>query len=300
MITTEQLAARKSGIGSSDCGAVLGLCPWKTSYDVWAEKTGRVEPSIAVKGGAMWVGNQLEGTILDMAAEWLGVSVVRPPDSVESTFVRGILRANVDGMVGSFGAGREIVEAKATGVAWDGVPPHILMQVRHQMYCANSDVAYIARLGLGQGTEFDVLRVDRDPSVEMEMVEQLEAWWQVYVVGDRPPHDGTPDAMRKAKRTDAEVAVPVELFARDLAAREAVKVANGEASVARAALMLALGDASTGVAPGWRVKVVDVQRSSHDLDALERDHPGLLRQFSKASSYKRVDVRGGRQTETGA
>lgn len=45
-ITNEQewLEARKSGIGGSDCAAVLGLSPYKTNIELWEEKTGRRDP----------------------------------------------------------------------------------------------------------------------------------------------------------------------------------------------------------------------------------------------------------------
>ena len=37
----EWLKARKTGIGGSDIAAILGLSPYRTPVDVWAEKTGR-------------------------------------------------------------------------------------------------------------------------------------------------------------------------------------------------------------------------------------------------------------------
>ena len=37
----EFLLARRAGLGGSDIGAILGLSPYLTPVDVWAEKTGR-------------------------------------------------------------------------------------------------------------------------------------------------------------------------------------------------------------------------------------------------------------------
>lgn len=39
----EWLQARKSGLGASDAGTVLGINPWKSNVDLWAEKTGLKE-----------------------------------------------------------------------------------------------------------------------------------------------------------------------------------------------------------------------------------------------------------------
>ena len=40
----EWLALRRGYIGGSDAAAVVGLSPYVTPYQVWAEKTGKVEP----------------------------------------------------------------------------------------------------------------------------------------------------------------------------------------------------------------------------------------------------------------
>lgn len=41
---TEWLQARKNTIGGSDASAVVGMNPYKTNVDLWAEKTGLVTP----------------------------------------------------------------------------------------------------------------------------------------------------------------------------------------------------------------------------------------------------------------
>ena len=38
------LAGRRNGIGASDAPAALGISPFKSRGDLWAEKTGLVEP----------------------------------------------------------------------------------------------------------------------------------------------------------------------------------------------------------------------------------------------------------------
>ena len=43
MLTTEQLEARKKGIGGSDVASILGLSPWKSQYQLYLEKRGELE-----------------------------------------------------------------------------------------------------------------------------------------------------------------------------------------------------------------------------------------------------------------
>lgn len=43
-LTAENIENRKKGIGASECAIVLGLCKYKSPYELWLEKTGRKEP----------------------------------------------------------------------------------------------------------------------------------------------------------------------------------------------------------------------------------------------------------------
>ena len=61
--------ARKGGVGGSDVGAILGLNPWKTPFEVWLEKTGRAEPpDLSGKESVEW-GNRLEPLVAEKFAE---------------------------------------------------------------------------------------------------------------------------------------------------------------------------------------------------------------------------------------
>ena len=44
MTREEWLAARKQGIGGSDAGAILSMNPYKSAFDVYADKLGLTEP----------------------------------------------------------------------------------------------------------------------------------------------------------------------------------------------------------------------------------------------------------------
>lgn len=44
MTEKEWLEERKKGIGGSDAATILGLNPYKSNIDLWAEKTGKKEP----------------------------------------------------------------------------------------------------------------------------------------------------------------------------------------------------------------------------------------------------------------
>lgn len=57
------LKSRKAGVGGSDMSTILGLNSFKTPYDLWLEKTGRVEPEDISDKWAIVKGNALENEL---------------------------------------------------------------------------------------------------------------------------------------------------------------------------------------------------------------------------------------------
>src|SRR5690606_29202656 len=111
MMTTdpreEWLAERRKAIGASDVAAVLGVSPWATPWEVWAEKTGRLEPWSG--NAATDLGTRLEPVIMDMAEAELG-PIERSVRVAHATLP---LAVNLDGRTAD---GHLPVEAKTAGM----------------------------------------------------------------------------------------------------------------------------------------------------------------------------------------
>ena len=302
VISQQQLADRNKGIGSSDAAAILGLSSYKTPYDIWLQKSGRVDGGGA--GEAAWIGTMLEKSVLEMAAVKIGKPVVVAPDHSDATFVNGILRANVDGMIEVFERGSPIVEAKTTGQLkdWgdantDGVPDHVLVQVTHQMICAGSDLCYVARLGAAFGLSFEIFTVPLDQSFAQEIQSRLGEWWDNHVVKDTPPEivEGQVpsfDLLRARKRDDSIIAeLPEELVLNERAAKQRVDAAESDHANAKALLVAAMGDAPVGIGAGIRITVSQVSRNGFDTDKWKMENPELAKRYAKTTSYSKIDIR---------
>lgn len=302
MISQEQLSQRKLGIGSSDAAAILGLSAYKTPYDVWLEKTDRAQSEPA--GDAAWIGNMLESSVLSMASERLGLAVVPAPPFLDSTFCSGVLRANVDGMVGTFDFGSPIVEAKTTGQIknWgdsetDGLPPSVLVQVTHQMICAKSDLCYVARLGASFGLTFDIFPVKIDRSFADEIQGSLESWWREHIVKDTPPEILSGQApsyemLRNMRRIEGSIAeIPIELIQNERIAKEKLDESEKEYSQAKSVLLASLGSCQVGCGGGVKVTISRVERRGFDSERFKLDNPELCAQYQKISAYNKVDIR---------
>lgn len=134
------LKSRKAGVGGSDMSTILGLNAFKTPYELWLEKTGRVEPEDISDKWAIVKGNALENELRKRFRAQHPEMIVT--DGTDKQFIsreKPYLRASLDGILqredGSFG----ILEIKTAGnrraVDWrdeDGnlrIPPYYLAQV---------------------------------------------------------------------------------------------------------------------------------------------------------------------------
>jgi len=291
-ITEKQLAARDSGLGSSEVAAILGRCQYRTPWDVWAVKTGRAEPQPTNE--AMRLGTALERVLLDLASEELGKKVVAPT----ATFVRGALRANIDGMVEKFAKGGHIVEAKTTSVTdgWGApgtaeVPERVMLQIHHQMICAESPRAYVARLSGAFGFSFALYTIDRNEDLCTEIEARCEEWWQRHIVeGKEPDAPASLETLARVYRRPVEVTLDSTLIAKERIAKTNLEAAEKAYDEAKAAVIKALGDADAGTDGTFGVKYISASRTSPDIAEIVRLYPAAG-SITKTSTFRRFDVR---------
>ena len=134
------LKSRKAGVGGSDMSTILGLNSFKTPYDLWLEKTGRVEPEDISDKWAVVRGNALENELRKRFRAQHPEMLVT--DGTDKQFIsRGkpYLRASLDGILqgedGSFGILEIKTASNRRAGDWhdeDGnlrIPPYYLAQV---------------------------------------------------------------------------------------------------------------------------------------------------------------------------
>ncbi|WP_166905963.1 YqaJ viral recombinase family protein [Mycobacterium sp. DL440] len=311
----EWLELRRTGIGSSDCSAVLGLGKYGSAFSVWADKTGKSRPDDETEV-MMW-GTLLEPVIRAELARRLNVEIVECPT------LRSLERPwqlyNPDGLILAQNALVEIKNASAwLAHDWeDGeVPDHAELQVQHGMAVTGADGAYVA--GLVGGNRLRWEYVPRDDELIATINQAEQHLWDTYIVPDKaPPIDGSdataeaiaarwPRRYDEVEVLDDEHLPQVEAAIADYrAALDAEKSAKSEKSQA-VNVLADLLQGSDALADASGRKLVALRRGIFrekafrdeeddapwlhkveviDKDRLKAEDPELYRRFQSTSIY---------------
>jgi putative phage-type endonuclease len=197
----EWLEIRKRGIGSSDAAAAVGLNPYKSSLELWLEKTGqdqdlpKTDPNDE-SSPAYW-GTLLEPIVAAHYTKRTGKKVRRINAVLQHPSEPWML-ANIDReILGDESV--QILECKTAGLngapLWkDGVPEYVQLQVMHQLAVTGKHAADVAVLVCGQ--ELQIHRIERDEQVIAHLIALERAFWNYVETRQQPPADGSESADR--------------------------------------------------------------------------------------------------------
>lgn len=201
MLTTEQIALRRTGVGASEVAAVLGLDPYRTPFDVWAVKRGLTEERVSTPASgtpAERLGHLLEPVVADLYQMAHPAWVVRSAETVRHP-VHEFALATPDRIVANHWdseqvTDRHLLEIKtkswrtARGFGAEGtdeLPERILCQVQWQLAvvgCQRVDVAVLI-----DGRDYREYTVHADADLQATMLEQVGRFWREHVVAADPP-----------------------------------------------------------------------------------------------------------------
>lgn len=205
MLTVEQLAKRKLGIGGSDAAACAGKCPWKTPVELYIEKINPHHESIydADKEERFYWGNQLEPLILKAYERKMNEKCL-PLDENTQGFFREFhptytwMRANIDGYILNKNIVVEIKTARQNStnlltpdeLRWgeagtDDMPIHYLLQCAH--YAIVYDASRVDLAVLFGGNDFRIYHYHRNKKLEEKLIEKEKIFWHENVLKLIPP-----------------------------------------------------------------------------------------------------------------
>lgn len=268
MLTAQDLERRRKFITATDAPALMGVSPWVNAADVFIQKTQGIDN---FKGNtATDAGNRLEDSVIAWAAEKLGP--LNPGDWC--VHENGLNACTLDAMT----SGREVVEAKTTGIVgpgsphqWgdegtDEIPDYYLVQVQAQMLVTGARRAFVPTLIGGRG--FVMFVVVANFELQEAIRTTSEQFWQENVLAGVAPEGVHPslEILKRMHRQPGKVVeVSDEVADEYLTATRIAKEASDHAEKCKAALIESLGDAEGGKWSGGAFTFFESSRKGYTV-----------------------------------
>lgn len=292
----EWLELRKTGIGGSDAGAVVGLNPYSSAYSVYHEKLSLVE---AFEGNDKTrLGTDLEDYVAKRFEEETGKKV-RRLNAVLRSIARPYMLADVDRMIVGEDAG---LECKTT-TNFDGYkfdegeyPAYWACQCYHYMSVTGAKRWYICVLDLSSG-KVSVIQIERNES-EIKALEEMESvFWYDHIekkVCPAPNGSEKCDEILAEKYPMADEDVPAldlmgysQELARLAELKAEIKPLEDEKSAIEQTLKEALGTASVGEYGLYKVSYKNSVSTRLDTKKLKEEQPDIYAAYANESTSRR-------------
>ena len=303
------LEERRSGIGGSDIGCILGLSKWSTPLDIFLDKLGQGKHVDPDNEAIRW-GNLLEDVVAQEYSERTGHKIqrintmMRPAHMphVIANIDRAVVNNDISGTVrwnGNRLTTDRILEVKTgnmmTTHLWgeagsDEMPDYFLTQAQWYMGVTGAKYCDVAVL-LG-GQDFRIYHLERDQSLIDTMFEMAADFWELVEARTPPDPITWADASTRwpqhvaAKKLDVDVTVVKhcqELTALGLQK----KALTAQEDDLKLQIGMALGDAEAAAFGGDALCTWKTQTSNRlDAKAFRAEHPELAETYMTESQSR--------------
>ena len=192
---------RKSGIGGSDCAAILGLSPYMTNVELWEQKVLGKKKSMKGKEFVLQRGHDFEPLIIKMFA------LEHPEFEVTSQKYDLFVHPEYGFILGSTDARLKLIYTGESGILeikyvqignsqqklnWqDGIPQYYYCQILHYLACSGLTFAILkARFnqnGFFYEKEYRFERAEHQESIDLLIQKEVEFWNKYVLTGIKPP-----------------------------------------------------------------------------------------------------------------
>jgi putative phage-type endonuclease len=264
---TAWLERRRHFLGASEIAAAAGLDPYKTSLDLFLEKSGVVSPQS--ENPAMRRGRLMESTILGYLQEELPWRFIRPNVFLGDPETQ--LGATPDALSEDPETG-ELVNVQLKTVSrsrfeqWDNQAP-----IGYQLQVAQENLLLGAGYGLlavlvmtSYDAELQLFTVLRNPEAEARIREIATDFWRRIAEGRAPPADYTKDgeALAIMFPPSPDVPAPIdfgsdnrlhEILGRRAELKTGIKAAEAEAKALDNEIIAKLQGAESAICGDWKI-----------------------------------------------
>jgi len=291
------LRYRKQGITGTDAGAIVGMNPYLSAFQVYQDKiTDSIEE---IDNEAMRQGRDMEEYVASRFEEATGKKV-RRANAIYQNEKHPIMLADFDRLVVGENAGLECKTVSpylADRWANGGIPFHYQMQVQHYLAVSGYEKWYICALVYGK--DLIIREINRDEELITNLIAIEENFWYENVVKRVMPDPDGSKACSEAissmyKSADKEKTVQLPgfnpLLYRRMEIDELIKKLETEKNAIEQKVKLELGDASYGVTEDFRVAWSSYSQNRLDSKRFKEEKPELYESYVKTSNMRRFTV----------
>lgn len=300
------LETRKSGIGGSDAGAIMGLNKFASPLSVYLSKKGIASTE---SNDYMAYGHRMEPVIRDWTREDLGVEIEEVPGMFKSRNIE-FMNANLDGLiylpeekeiagVPLIGlGGHEIKTSSGDGFTYDEIPDSYYCQVQHYMAVTGLEwfVLTVHINGSPRLIHYAILR--NSDFIEKLISCETDFWENYYLKNVSPIPGGNQNEtdMVKSLPMPETVSLPDEyecVFADYDEIKMQISNLEKSADAIKNAILMKISeyntdavsaDRTTATCGPWKVTYNLQTKSSLDTDALKK--AGIYSMYLKKISSK--------------
>lgn len=198
----EWLEERKTYIGGSDLGSILGINNFRTELDVYFEKTAEGITEDTAGEAAYW-GTVLEDVVAAEYAKRTGFKIEKPAGLIRHKQYPYIA-CNLDYWVIDDQGNSHILECKTANqmkvTCWgeegtNQIPESYLYQVAY--YAAITGINRVDIAVLIGGQDFRIYRYDKDEIMEENVIMVAKKFWNNHVLAGIPPKPRTQEDAAK-------------------------------------------------------------------------------------------------------
>lgn len=293
----EWLKYRKRGITGTDAGAIVGLNPYVSAFQIYQDKV--TDEMEEIDNESMRQGRDLEAYVAKRFEEQTGKKVKRA-NAIFYNPEHDWMLADFDRLVVGEKAGLECKTVSAYSAdKWKNgkIPLHYQLQVQHYLAVSGYECWYIAALILGR--DFIVHKIERDEDMIQDLITIEERFWKQNVLSDNPPDpDGSinyTEMLNKRFTGIADKSMYLYGVQEELERREEIDNLlthlTQEKNEIDQKIKLRMQDAAYGEAGAYRVSWVPYSQTRIDSIRLKKENPEIYQKYTKTVNGRKFTVK---------
>ena len=294
---TDWLKYRKKGITGTDAGAICGLNPYSSAFQIYQDKiTDEIEE---FDNESMRQGRDLEEYVARRFSEETGLKV-RRANAIFQNEENPFMLADFDRLIVGQKAGLECKTVSPySSDKWnDGnIPLHYQMQVQHYLAVSGFDCWYIAAVIFGR--EFLIRKIERDEELINYLIDiERGFWYNNVLAGIMPEPDGSYNCsemiakmyFKGQENKTIKLSGYKEILDRRADLDKLIKKMEKEKKEIDQKIKMEMQDATVALEAGYKISWSNFEQNKLDTKKLKEEKPDIYKEYCKSSTNRRFTV----------